>query len=74
MLGNLLDMSRIEGGAPNPARRSEDISDVVGGVLLQMRPQLHERPLRVNIPADLPPMWINAALISQFMMQASALS
>jgi two-component system sensor histidine kinase KdpD len=65
LVGNLLDMSRIEGGALNPARQWEDIGDIVGGVLAHMRSQLHGRKLGVNIPADLPLVWVSAALIDQ---------
>ena len=65
LVGNLLDMSRIEGGALNPARQWDDIGDIVGGVLSRMRPQFRGRKLAVNIPADLPLVWVNAALIDQ---------
>jgi two-component system, OmpR family, sensor histidine kinase KdpD len=65
LVGNLLDMSRIEGGALNPARHWEDIGDIVGAVLSRMRPQIHGRKLAVNIPPDLPLVWANAALIDQ---------
>jgi two-component system sensor histidine kinase KdpD len=67
LVGNLLDMSRIEGGALNPARQWEDIGDIVGGVLARMRPQFHGRKLAVKIPADLPLVWANAALIDQLL-------
>ncbi len=65
LVGNLLDMSRIEGGALKVARQWEDIGDIVGGVLSRMRPQFHGRKLAVNIPPDLPLVWANAALIDQ---------
>jgi two-component system sensor histidine kinase KdpD len=65
LVGNLLDMSRIDAGALNPARQWEDIGDIVGGVLSRMRPQFTGRLLAVNIPADLPLVWVNAALIDQ---------
>jgi two-component system sensor histidine kinase KdpD len=65
LVGNLLDMSRIEGGALNPARQWEDIGDIVGGVLSRLRPQFHGRKLSVHIPPDLPLVWVNAALIDQ---------
>src|SRR5262245_48064375 len=65
LVGNLLDMSRIEGGALNPARQWEDIGDIVGGVLSRLRPRFHGRKLIVNIPPELPQVWANAALIDQ---------
>lgn len=65
LVGNLLDMSRIEGGALNPARAWEDLGDIVGGVLARIGRQLQGRKVHVNNLADLPPVWVNAALIDQ---------
>jgi len=65
LVGNLLDMSRIESGALHPAREWEDLSEIVGGVLARMRPQLHDRPVKTDLPANLPLIWVNAALIDQ---------
>jgi len=65
LVGNLLDMSRIEGGALHPAREWEDLSEIVGGVLSRMHPQLHDRVVKTDVSADLPLIWVNAALIDQ---------
>jgi two-component system sensor histidine kinase KdpD len=65
LVGNLLDMSRIESGALHPAREWEDLSEIVGGVLSHMRPHLHGRTVKTDLPANLPLIWINAALIDQ---------
>jgi two-component system sensor histidine kinase KdpD len=65
LVGNLLDMSRIESGALQPARAWEDIGDIIGGVLARLRPLLRERPLYVSVPAELPLVWANAGLIDQ---------
>jgi two-component system sensor histidine kinase KdpD len=65
LVGNLLDMSRIESGALHPAREWEDLSEIVGGVLARMRPQLHDRMVKTDLPANLPLIWVNAALIDQ---------
>ena len=65
LVGNLLDMSRIESGALHPAREWEDLSEIVGGVLVRMRPQLHHRAVKTDLPDNLPLIWVNAALIDQ---------
>ncbi len=65
LVGNLLDMSRIESGALHPAREWEDLSEIVGSVLARMRPQLHDRTVQTDLPANLPLIWVNAALIDQ---------
>jgi K+-sensing histidine kinase KdpD len=44
LVGNLLDMSRIESGALRPERDWDDIGDIIGGVLARMRPQLQPAP------------------------------
>jgi len=65
LVGDLLDMSRIESGALHPAREWEDIGDLVGGVLARMRPQLRGWPVQVRMPQELPLVWINAGQIDQ---------
>ncbi|MEO7912486.1 MAG: ATP-binding protein [Roseiflexaceae bacterium] len=65
LVGNLLDMSRIEGGALHPAREWEDLTEIVGGVLARMRPQLHGRTVKTDLSANLPLIWVNAALLDQ---------
>jgi two-component system, OmpR family, KDP operon response regulator KdpE len=65
LVGNLLDMSRIESGALQPSRAWEDIGDIIGGVLARFRPRFHERAVRLSIPEDLPLVWANAGLIDQ---------
>lgn len=65
LVGNLLDMSRIESSALHPAREWEDLGEIVGGVLARMRPQLRNRTVKTDLPADLPLLWVNAVLIDQ---------
>jgi two-component system sensor histidine kinase KdpD len=65
LVGNLLDMSRIEGGALNPARAWEDLGDIVGGVLARIGRELQGRKIHVDVPAEVPLVWANAALIDQ---------
>ena len=65
LVGNLLDMSRIESGALEPARDWEDMGDLIGGVLARLWPLLAGRQVHVEQPADLPLVWVNAALIDQ---------
>jgi two-component system sensor histidine kinase KdpD len=65
LVGNLLNMSRIESGALQVTRAWDDIGNILGGVLARMRPQLRNRPVRVTIPPETPMVWVNAALIDQ---------
>ncbi|HWR66022.1 MAG TPA: DUF4118 domain-containing protein [Bellilinea sp.] len=54
LVGNLLDMSRIESGALKPHRTWNAISEIVWGVARKMRAQLQEHQLEIDLPADLP--------------------
>jgi two-component system sensor histidine kinase KdpD len=65
LVGNLLAMSRIEGGTMQLPHDWEDAGDLIGAVLARLRPQLAARPVRVAAPESLPPLWVNAALIDQ---------
>jgi len=65
LVGNLLNMSRIESGALQMTRAWDDIGNILGGVLARMRPQLQDRAVRVIIPPETPMVWVNAALIDQ---------
>ncbi len=54
LVGNLLDMSRIESGALKPQRQWNLISEIVGGVISRMRKATEQHRLDVNFPEDLP--------------------
>jgi two-component system, OmpR family, sensor histidine kinase KdpD len=55
LVGNLLDMSRIESGAAHPARSLQDIGALIEDVTERMRRQIGAHPLEIELPADLPP-------------------
>jgi two-component system sensor histidine kinase KdpD len=54
LVGNLLDMSRIESGALKPQRAWLSLPEVVGGTLVRMRHASEQHRLVVNISDDLP--------------------
>lgn len=54
LVGNLLDMSRIESGALRPNRQWNLLSEIVDGVLGRMRKQAQTHHLEVNVADDLP--------------------
>ena len=53
---NLLDMSALVTGGLNLKREPVGVQDVVGTALGKLRKQLGDRPLRLDIAADLPDM------------------
>ena len=54
LVGNLLDMSRIESGALKPQRQWNLIGEIVGGVIARMRQAAEYHKLDVQIAEDLP--------------------
>ena len=54
LVGNLLDMTRLEAGAIKVRREPRDVQDVNGAALHQFGERLGDRPVEIDIPADLP--------------------
>jgi len=54
LVGNLLDMSRIESGALKPKREWNILPEIVGSVLARMRHSTDEHTLEVDVPESLP--------------------
>ncbi len=54
LVGNLLDMSRIETGALNPNRKWNSIAEIVNGVIKRMHQEVKQHRLVIDIPPDLP--------------------
>lgn len=54
LVGNILDMSRIETGALNPIRKWNALSEIVNGVVKRMRQTLQQHRIEVDLPPDLP--------------------
>ncbi|MGZ3625704.1 MAG: sensor histidine kinase, partial [Ktedonobacteraceae bacterium] len=65
LVGNLLDMSRIEGGALKPEKEWYPIDELIHDVLDRMRPLLQDREVRVFLPADLPPVELDYLQMDQ---------
>lgn len=54
LVGNLLDMSRIESGALKPKREWNILSEILSGVLVRMRHLAEAHRVEVDIPENLP--------------------
>ncbi len=54
LVGNLLDMSRIEGGALRPEKDWYSIGEVIEAVVQRMEPRLAGRAVVVDLQEDLP--------------------
>ncbi|MBX5451348.1 ATP-binding protein [Thermogemmatispora sp.] len=67
LVENLLDMSRIEGGALKPEKEWYPLDELVHDVLLQLQPLLQQRRIHIELEEDLPPVPIDYLQLSQVM-------
>ncbi|MCA9952573.1 MAG: sensor histidine kinase KdpD [Anaerolineales bacterium] len=68
LVGNLLDMTRVESGALKVIQQPYDVQELVGTTLAQMSNHLHGRTLKRTIPDDLPPVAIDLSLMVPALM------
>ncbi len=65
LVGNLLDMSRIEGGALKLEKEWYSPQALIQDVLDRLRPSLRGHPVTIQLPADLPPIELDYLLMDQ---------
>jgi two-component system sensor histidine kinase KdpD len=65
LVGNLLDMTRLEAGAMHIHHEVCDLQDLVGSALAQFGTRLVDRPVQVIVPEDLPLVPLDFVLIGQ---------
>jgi len=65
LVGNLLDMSRIESGALKPQKRWNSIAEIAMGVITKMRKQLQDHHIEIDFPQDLPLVATDYVMIGQ---------
>ena len=68
MVGNLLDLSRIEGGALKPDREWYDVAELVSDVQRRLANRTVTHPLTTIVQADLPLLWFDYVEIAQVLM------
>ncbi len=65
LVGNLLDMSRIESGVLKPKREWNILSEIVGSVLARMKHLAEEHRIEVDVPESLPLMPVDYVQMEQ---------
>jgi two-component system, OmpR family, sensor histidine kinase KdpD len=65
LVENLLDISRIEGGALHPEKEWYPIDELFHDVLSRMQQLLQGHPIMTDLPADLPPVELDYLMIDQ---------
>lgn len=68
LVGNLLNMTRLESGALKIVRQPSDIQELVGSALAQMGGRLQSHPIHVQIPNDLPLVEMDFTLMVQVLV------
>jgi two-component system sensor histidine kinase KdpD len=65
IVGNLLDLSRMESGTLHPERTWYDLAALIDDVVGRLRPLTQDRPVEVQVPEDLPPVSLDYVEIDQ---------
>lgn len=68
LVGNLLDMTRLEAGALRLIREPSDMQDAIGSALEQLERRLRGRDVRVDVEDDLPLVPMDFGLIVQVLV------
>jgi two-component system sensor histidine kinase KdpD len=68
LVGNLLDMARLQSGQAPLNLQWQPLEEVIGSALQATRPLLGERTVRVDLPHDLPFVHIDAVLIERVLV------
>ena len=68
LVGNLLDMTRLEAGALKLVREPCEVGDVIGAALEQLSGPIKDRQVQVNASADLPLVPMDFVLIQQVLV------
>jgi two-component system sensor histidine kinase KdpD len=68
LIGNLLDMTRLESGGLVVLKEWQPIQEVIGAAIRHMSKRLGDRPVRTKLPADLPMVPIDALAIEQVLV------
>lgn len=68
LIDNLLDMSRIEAGTLVPQREWHLLEELIEGAIRRVGKGLKHRPLQVNLPANLPPIYVDGVGVQQVLV------
>ncbi len=68
LVGNLLDMTRLEAGALRLNLEEADAQDLIGASLARTSERLAGHPVHTSVPEDLPPVVVDFVLIEQVLV------
>ena len=67
LVGNLLDLTRLTAGKLSLKRQWVPLEEIVGAVLRRVREMQPGRPVKVDLPADLPLLHVDEVMIEQLL-------
>jgi two-component system, OmpR family, sensor histidine kinase KdpD len=68
LVGNMLDMSRIEAGTLSPNREWHVLEELVEGAIRRVGQRLDRRELQIDLSSDLPPIYVDGVEIQQVLV------
>ena len=68
LIGNLLDMIRVESGALQVQKEWQPLEEPVGVALIRLEDRLRDHPVTVTLPSDLPLVPVDSVLIEQVLI------
>lgn len=68
LVGNLLEMTRLEANAVRLRREPADVQELIGVAVAQLQPRLREREVTIDLLPDLPMVDVDFALIVQVLV------
>ena len=68
LVGNLLDMSRLEAGTLQPHREWNVVEDLIEGAIRRLDLFIKNRPIEIELAPDLPPISVDAVQIQQVLI------
>ena len=67
-VANILDLTRIEAGALKPERDWYNLGEIINAALDRTARALQQHPLVLDLPAELPPQWVDYIEIEQVLI------
>ena len=68
LVGNLLDMTRLESGAMRVKKEAGDVQDLVGSALEELSGRIGNRSINIDIPDELPILQLDFVLIERVLV------
>jgi two-component system sensor histidine kinase KdpD len=65
LVGNLLDLSRIEAGSLRPQQSWQDLETLIDDVMDRLKRVTRQHRVRVDVAAGLPPVWLDPVEIGE---------